>query len=369
MVLAGSHRVDAVSGLFGEQVVLSARPPVWRSSKANFPLDTKVGDLFPEASPPEKREVTVRQLLSMTSGVIKNDKFRDEPDQFAYALNSAPMTDKPGTKWDYNNTGLAILSPLFAKATGREIDEYLESKLFEPIGVTKSDWTWERSAGHALPYSGLHINARALGRFGLLFLNHGKWQDRQIVPSPWVAEATHSSQQLNKQYGFLWWANTDGSKWKGAPADAFAALGRFDNNLLIFPSHDMIVIRQIGDAGTNVPKFDQAEWAQLALGGRSPTSDSLVRGIVRRTSCSFTGELTPNSPSSPKACCAARVQHGCYATKTSPDRIPGSRGCLCWRERTALAGLAQTVATHGVTHAARGCFFSPADRFQHSAFT
>jgi CubicO group peptidase (beta-lactamase class C family) len=234
-------------------------------AEGKLTLDTKVGDLFPEVSPPEKRAITLRELLSMTSGVIKNDKFRDEPDQFAYALNSAPLADKPGAKWEYNNTGLAILSPVFAKATGQEIDEWLDAKVFQTIGIAKSDWSWERSAGHALPYSGLHINARALGRFGLLFLNRGKWQDRQVVPSDWVAAATHATQSLNKQYGYLWWANTDGAKWKGAPADAFAALGRFDNNMLILPGQDMVVIRQIGDAGTNPPKFDQTEWARMAL--------------------------------------------------------------------------------------------------------
>lgn len=234
-------------------------------AEGKLSLTTKVGDLFPEASPPEKRAITVRQLLSMTSGVINNAKFREEPDQFAYALNTAPMADQPGTKWDYNNTGLAILSPVFAKATGQEIDEYLDARVFQPIGVARSDWAWERSAGHTVPYSGLHINARALARFGLLFLHHGKWQDRQLVPSDWVAEATRPSQSLNKTYGFLWWANANGSKWKGVPADAYAALGRFDNNMLILPAKDMIVIRQIGDAGADPPKFDQAEWARLAL--------------------------------------------------------------------------------------------------------
>jgi CubicO group peptidase (beta-lactamase class C family) len=219
-------------------------------------LDSKVGDFFPEAQPPAKREITVRQLLSMTSGAHNNNKELSRSDLFKYVLDELPMDYAPGEKWDYNNTGLSLLSPVVHKATGQNIDQILDEQVFKKIGIARDDWTWEDRGGMPIPYSGLHITARSLARFGLLFLNKGQWRGDKVVSSTWVAEATRASQDLNKRYGYLWWNN--GGAWPGVPADAYAALGRFDNNMLIVPSLDMIVIRQVGD--------DSAHMRQLKIG-------------------------------------------------------------------------------------------------------
>ncbi len=77
-------------------------------------------------------------------------------------------------------------------------------------------------------------------------LREGRWKDKEIVPSHWLARAVKPSQELEKSYGYLWWNNTAG-KWPGVPADAFAALGKFENDMLIVPSLDLIVIRLVGD--------------------------------------------------------------------------------------------------------------------------
>jgi CubicO group peptidase (beta-lactamase class C family)/glucose/arabinose dehydrogenase len=209
-------------------------------------LDSKVGDFFPDASPPQKRDVTVRQLLSMTSGAHSDNGVLRRSDLFAYVLGELPMDYPPGEKWEYNNSGLSLLSPVVQKATGQNIDQILDEQVFQKIGIARDDWTWEGRDGMPIPYSGLHITARSLARFGLLFLNKGIWQKEKIVSSTWVGEATKPSQELNDRYGYLWWNNQSGS-WPGVPRDAFAALGKFGNVMLMVPSLDMIVIRQVGD--------------------------------------------------------------------------------------------------------------------------
>lgn len=206
-------------------------------------LTDTVGKFFSDAEPKEKQAVTVKQLLSMSSGVHNNSGIGQREDLFSYALKSAPMDHAPGTKWDYNNTGLALLSPVFHKATGKQIDEFLNERMFRPIGIAADDLTWERREGLAIPYSGCHTTARSLGRIGLMVLNHGTWKDQQIVPAAWLTESVAASQDLNKSYGYLWWNNTT-NKWPHVPHDAFAALGRWDNNILIVPSLDLVVIRQ-----------------------------------------------------------------------------------------------------------------------------
>jgi CubicO group peptidase (beta-lactamase class C family) len=224
-------------------------------------LDHTVGQYVHDANPETKRAVTVKQLLSMTSGVHNDPGFPQREDQFSYAVKTAPMDNEPGTKWDYNNTGLALLSPVFRQATGIEIDEFLNDRVFQPIGIRSEDWSWEHREGYALPYSGCHTTARSLGRIGLLVLHQGKWQETQVVPAAWLAESVAASQELNKSYGYLWWNNTT-DKWPGIPADAFAALGKWDNNILVVPSLDLIVIRQSDIAPGDGHKI--AEYFQMA---------------------------------------------------------------------------------------------------------
>ncbi|HEX4146705.1 MAG TPA: serine hydrolase [Pirellulales bacterium] len=227
-------------------------------------LDTPLGQFFPDVQPPEKKQITVGQILSMTTGLRNNGRLMEIADPFSHAMLEAPLDARPGEKWDYNNTGLSLLTPLFHAATGQGIDEFLDARVFRPIGITPADWSWDRSADQPLPYSGLHITARALARFGLLVLRDGRWQKRQIVPAAWLASAARPSQSLKKEYGYLWWNNTQG-KWPGVPADAFAAMGRFENEMLIVPSLDLIVIRQVGDVTGHEPKVNIAELFHLAV--------------------------------------------------------------------------------------------------------
>lgn len=227
-------------------------------------LETKVGELLPDVRPEGKRDVTVRQLLSMTSGVHNDPQVSFKPDLFGYALYEAPMDHAPGAKWDYNNTGLAILGPVVKQAAGKHIDQILSEQVFEPIGIKADDWDWERRGETPLPYSGLHINARSLARFGLMFMNRGKWQDRQIVPPAWTEEASRPSQTMNPSYSYLWWNNSVGM-WPGVPKDAFASLGKSDNSMLLVPSLDLIVLRQIGDDPVQNRKLKIGELWKLAV--------------------------------------------------------------------------------------------------------
>ena len=219
-------------------------------------LDSKVGEFLPDVKPAGKRDVTVRQIISMDTGVHNNPQLPTMEKRFSYALNEAPMDHEPGKHWDYNNTGLALLGPVLKQATGKQVDEILADKVFSRIGIGESDWTWDKNEDLSLPYSGLHITARGLARFGLLFLRGGKWQDEQVVPAAWVKEAVGPSQTMNPEYGYLWWNNSTGKKFPGTPTDSYAALGRFANNMLIVPSLDLIVIRQIGEYSQPARKFD-----------------------------------------------------------------------------------------------------------------
>ena len=243
-------------------------------------LDTKVGDLFPDASPPSKRDITVRQLLTMTSGAHNDNALLTRNDLFQYVINELPMDYASGEKWEYNNTGLSILAPMLQKATGKSVPEILEEQVFSKIGIPRDDWSWDERGGTPLPYSGLHITARSLARFGLLFLNKGQWRGQKIVSSTWVAEATHSMtnstpEAESKRYGYLWW-NNSAEAWPAVPKDAYAAMGKFSNDMLIVPSLDMIVIRQVGDDSAANRQIKIGELFALAVAAVTDPSPSLA---------------------------------------------------------------------------------------------
>lgn len=243
-------------------------------------LDSTVGDFFPQANPPAKREITVRQILSMTTGAHNDNTISLRKDLFPYVLSELPMDFAPGAKWDYNNSGLSLLGPVVYKATGANLDQILDEEVFRKIGIKREEWTWEDRDGMPLPYSGLHITARSLARFGLLFLNKGSWRGDKIISSDWVTAATHASQDLNKRYGYLWWNNSTDA-WPGVPADAYAAMGKFDNDMLIVPSLDMIVIRQVGDDTGASRQIKIGELFALAVSAVTDMSPSLkVRETV-----------------------------------------------------------------------------------------
>jgi CubicO group peptidase (beta-lactamase class C family) len=207
-------------------------------------LDQPAADFIPEWRVDDRKGVTVRHLLTMSSGMSKDEAtlYKSE-DKIGFALTQ-PLQAPPGTKWDYNNVGASALSRVVAAASGMEMSRYLEGKLYAPIGI--SHFSHEEPAGHTLPYSGLRITARDLARFGYLYLNGGIWKTRLLLPASFIGEATSTSQKLNNGYGFLWWVNTAG-QWPEVPHDAYAARGAFGNELLILPGKNLMVVRMVGD--------------------------------------------------------------------------------------------------------------------------
>lgn len=206
-------------------------------------LDQPAADFIPEWRSDDRKGILIRHLLSMSSGMSKSEQVMyGLGDKVGFALTQ-PLQSPPGTKWDYNNIGCAALSRVILGASGVQMSRYLRQKLYEPIGITQ--YEHEEPAGHTLPYSGLQITARDLARFGYLYLNQGLWGKQIVLPSRFVSEATSTSQELNRGYGYLWWVNTAGA-WADLPRDAYAARGAFGNELLVLPEKNLMVVRMVG---------------------------------------------------------------------------------------------------------------------------
>ena len=222
-------------------------------------IDDKASEYIPEWVGTASEDVTIRNLVSNDSG-----RFQDfqsdyvtmtlqEPDKTAYAVG-LDQQHPIGTEWVYNNAAIQTLDAVLEAATGMPTHEFARQALFEPLGMDTEIVTDE--AGGTLMYMGAQASCRDLARFGLLFLREGQWDGEQVVSAEWVDEATNVSQDLNPNYGFLWWlfgdragdfemAGGDGQPAPGADGGAplFAALGLGNQVVAVFPDSGVVVTR------------------------------------------------------------------------------------------------------------------------------
>lgn len=246
-------------------------------------LDDAAADYIPEWKGTPSEAVTIRNLVSNDSGRYQ-DMVSDyvtmtlqEPDKTAYAIGLDQQFD-PGTQWVYNNAAIQTLDQVLEQATGMPTHEFARQALFEPLGMASHIGTDE--SGGTFTYMGGQASCRDLARFGLLFLRNGEWDGEQLLSSEWVDAATHPSQTLNPNYGYLWWLFGDragdgagttprgGTVPDSAGREFYAALGLGNQVVAVFPDEGIVATRlgiQNG-VGQTDPTGPQFSVAHLALG-------------------------------------------------------------------------------------------------------
>jgi CubicO group peptidase (beta-lactamase class C family) len=173
------------------------------------------------------RAITVRQLLTQTSGIAEAilseaGTTGTDPSLPQEAL-AQPILHKPGTHFEYSQLGPALLSYVIHRAVGADLTSYVQRKLFGPIGITAGSWFWlEDRSGNPYGYSNLFLTPDQMARLGLLMQNHGKWNGRQIVPAAYVRKVSKAT-PTNGCYGLLFWTNR-GRPCTGANIPAAATL-------------------------------------------------------------------------------------------------------------------------------------------------
>lgn len=198
-------------------------------------IDEPVCSYVKEWCEGQKGKVTLRHLLSMTSGLPRmySEGVSSVGDKNPFVIN-LPLATEPGTAWDYSNEGVQLLSPILDKAAGEPIQEYARKRLFEPLGMSDTRLHLDEKR-HAWTYADMETTPRDFARLGLLMLNKGTWQGKRIVSESWVRQMTMPSQTLNPRYGLLWWL-FDNPK-------GYAAQGYLDTNMYLIPEKELIVVR------------------------------------------------------------------------------------------------------------------------------
>jgi len=221
-------------------------------------VDQSASDFIVQWKGTPKAAITIRNLLTMTSGLhFQGLAIRNiAGDQLA--LNAAAALDSPpGTHWAYATPMLHLLYHLLEIATGEPFEAFAQRALIGPLGM--ENWTWVTNEGQGATgpvknYYTARCSARDLARFGLFALRGGRWKGRQLVSASYFRAATSPSQVINPAYGYLWWLNAHpgenaagtktGYQFAGSPPDTFGALGAGGQVAIETPSRDLVVVRQ-----------------------------------------------------------------------------------------------------------------------------
>lgn len=244
------------------------------ADKGAFGLDDTVTSLvgagWSNDTPANEDGITVRHLLTMTSG-LDDDLMR---------------VAAPGTVWRYNTNAYHRLELVLTQKTGKTIDQ-LTRMLFDPIGAGASAWSprpFQKDA-KGVPINALEMSARDMARVGLLVQADGAWNGTRLVPSAYLGTALATSQTLNPSYGFLWWLNgkssyvlppstpKQGMLMPSAPIDLVAALGAADQKIYVSRAANLVVVRQGKSAGAGAQAlsgFDDELWKRLLAAKKSP---------------------------------------------------------------------------------------------------
>jgi CubicO group peptidase (beta-lactamase class C family) len=206
-----------------------------------------------------KWKVSVGHLLEMTSGFDANeddpqtpgseDRMEATQDWVRFALD-VPMVAPPGQRWAYASINTVLLGAIVSSVTGRDLEDWANEKLFAPLKF--GPYHWRRGPqGHVAAQGNLSVRPRDLLKFGLLFLQQGRWGDRQLVPGRWIGEATfprielpHGQKtgygELYTGYAYHWWTGAEHVGTRTVPF--YFASGNGGQRLFVIRDLDLVVV-------------------------------------------------------------------------------------------------------------------------------
>jgi CubicO group peptidase (beta-lactamase class C family) len=223
-------------------------------------LEDKVSDYIPSIKGSAYDDVSIRQLLTMTSGVRWNEDYADpqsdvarfnkhQPEEGVDAvvsyLRQLPREVPAGTRWHYSTGETNLVGILVSQATKKPLAQYLSEKIWVPAGMEQqATWILSRS-GHQISGCCIQAAARDFARFGLFILNGARSGrgNNSVLPAGWLEQATTERTGIGKPgrgYGFQWWTFADGS---------FDARGIFGQGIFVDPKRQLVIASNANWAG------------------------------------------------------------------------------------------------------------------------
>ncbi len=213
-------------------------------------LDDKVTQYIPGLRGSVYDDVTVRQLLTMTSGVKWNEDYADPKSDVAQFGLQKPVPGEDltvsymkkltreapaGTKWVYKTGETNLIGVLVSSATGKKLSDYLSEKVWKPYGMEADAFWILGDTGHEISGCCISARLRDYARLGQFAMDGGIAGGKRVVPDDWFAQATSKQADIaqpGRGYGFQWWTNDDGS---------YAAQGIFGQGIFIDPKRKLVI--------------------------------------------------------------------------------------------------------------------------------
>ena len=228
-------------------------------------IDQNIFDFFKEYSDLDtglKKGITIRQLLTMSSGLKWNEDvpynnpenseilMTNSKDPVKFAL-SQPVVTTPGVKWNYNGGTVQLLAAIIEKVTGKTLDKFANENLFVPLGINSFYWYRFPGSNECAAASGLRLRSRDILKFAILYRQDGVWQGIQILPKEWVQQSFIKQISIsdNLGYGYLFWKVYPPVTYKKIP-ELTAGVGNGDERIFFDDKNKLIVVVTAGNYNT-----------------------------------------------------------------------------------------------------------------------
>jgi CubicO group peptidase (beta-lactamase class C family) len=210
-------------------------------------VHTRVSDCLPEFEPRDgdarKKQITIEHLLTMTAGFQWDETIQDKEwfssATFAAAYDALErsLAHEPGTTFNYDSPAADLLTVILTRAARQDAQAFADEYLFAPLGITHVAWEQD-PAGYYRGSAGISMRPRDLAKFGLLYLQHGTWDGKQVVSGEWIAQSTTTRVIVNEylNYGRLWWVKQTEAMHR------FSGLGYGGQHLIIAPQQQLVVV-------------------------------------------------------------------------------------------------------------------------------
>ena len=236
-------------------------------------VDQKVCDFLPEFCEGRNRELSIKNLLTMSSGLNWGEDYYNPIGQAAEAyygnhlsdlIKNLTVVETPGKVFKYNSSCTQLLTFIVEEATGETISEYASKKLWQPMGAKHSAlWSTDFEGGDEKGFCCINSNARDFSRLGKLYMRQGNWDGRQLLDSSYIKDATSAARLLdekgnkNTNYGYQFWlAERQG-------LSIYYSRGFLGQYVICIPEKNMIIVRLGRKFGPNLPDGHHEDFYQF----------------------------------------------------------------------------------------------------------
>jgi CubicO group peptidase (beta-lactamase class C family) len=289
------------------------------ADRGRLGLDDPALSFFPDGKianrDAAKERITVRHLAGMSSGL---DCTAANDEQTLHEMERAPnfvqfildrkMIFEPGARFVYCSPGMHLLSAILQRATGMTSLEFARLHLFEPLGIKDVIWPADpQGVNHG--WGDIRLHPRDMAKLGLLWLNKGRWEDKQVVSAEWVEASVKRQVRTGRDddYGYGWWI-TD-------PDGSYAAIGRGGQRVQVWPSINAMLVMTGGgvDIDDIEPFFEQAFTGVTEPLPANPAGVARLAAAVDAVRNPPAAKPVPSPPAT-----AAKISGRTYAFETNP---------------------------------------------------